>query len=391
VKNDGLKQSIASTPGQSAAPPRLPSEPSRDAEKGQDSMTRRLSRLARSRRGFTMLELLTTLIIILVLVGILLPTVKKMREKSQEAAVKAQISSLDSAIARYQQDFHAFPGPLPRSRLYPTDTASLPAAEKVFDKATGTAMRNISGAENLLLGLMGGLVPNPAGGFDFDVKLLGRGPRNLHPSNPKSYTAYIEGMILSEGHYKDGSGEADDSPIPEIMDRFNNSLPIIYARAQVGAKCVVSVEGRDTASNSIIGNDTAGDPIPTQYDIREIISYTGLSKGSIGEGKNISASEYKNAGTIPANTLPHGLRTVDEAATTDKGNATNYKYPYDAFPYFNNATIPPTDPTVGGGMGKGPNATGTPRNKDRFILISAGVDRVYGTPDDITNAGSVLE
>jgi hypothetical protein len=313
-----------------------------------------------------------------------------MREKSQEAAVKAQLSSLDSAIARYQQDFHAFPGPLPRNRLY-VDTSGLPVGEKVFDKATGTAMKSITGAENLLLALMGGLVPNPGGGFDFDVKLLGRGPRNLHPSNPKAYTAYIEGMILSEGHYRDGSGEADDSPIPEIMDRFNNALPILYLRAQVGAKGVVSIEGKDTAANPINGNDAAGDPIPTQYDIREIIGYTGLAKGSIGEGKSISASEYKNVGAIPPNTLPHGLRTVDESATTDKGNTASYKYPYDAFPYFNNATIPPTDPTVGAGVGKGPNATGTPRNKDRFILISAGVDRVYGTPDDITNAGSVLE
>src|SRR6185503_14699993 len=104
-------------------------------EKGQDPMARRHrrhSRFARSRGGFTMLELLTTLIIILVLVGILLPTVKKMREKSQEAAVKAQISSLDSAIARYQQDFHSFPGPLPRSRLY-VDTGTLPVGEKVYD------------------------------------------------------------------------------------------------------------------------------------------------------------------------------------------------------------------------------------------------------------------
>jgi hypothetical protein len=29
------------------------------------------------------------------------------------------------------------------------------------------------------------------------------------------------------------------------------------------------------------------------------------------------------------------------------------------------------------------------RKKDEYILISAGPDRVYGTPDDITNFGQV--
>ena len=31
-----------------------------------------------------------------------------------------------------------------------------------------------------------------------------------------------------------------------------------------------------------------------------------------------------------------------------------------------------------------------PRQKDSYILISPGADRVYGTADDITNFGDVL-
>ena len=72
------------------------------------------------------------------------------------------------------------------------------------------------------------------------------------------------------------------------------------------------------------------------------------------------------------------------ATTADAG--TNYTYPYDAFPYFQNRAIPPTSTNAADR-----NRTGTPRNKDKYILISAGSDRVYGTPDDITNFGSVLE
>ena len=54
------------------------------------------------------------------------------------------------------------------------------------------------------------------------------------------------------------------------------------------------------------------------------------------------------------------------------GPGTNtYYVPYDAYPYFENPSMP-----------------NTPRQKDGYVLISAGTDRVYGTPDDITNFGS---
>ena len=79
---------------------------------------------------------------------------------------------------------------------------------------------------------------------------------------------------------------------------------------------------------------------------------------------------------------PHGLQTVDENASLDKSSG-SYKYPFDAFPYFQNRAIPPsagTEPL---------NLRSQPHNKDGFILISAGADRVYGTRDDITNFGAI--
>ena len=94
------------------------------------------------------------------------------------------------------------------------------------------------------------------------------------------------------------------------------------------------------------------------------------------------------SGTPAANTaLPHGIQTVFPAKTMDKSDTANYSYPYDGFAYLSNPSVPPTDTSTPAAR----NATGTPRNKDRYILISAGVDRVFGTADDITNAGSVVE
>jgi hypothetical protein len=47
------------------------------------------------------------------------------------------------------------------------------------------------------------------------------------------------------------------------------------------------------------------------------------------------------------------------------------------------SVVPPT--------GTDANATGTPRAKDGYILISAGPDGYYGTLDDITSFGDVQQ
>jgi hypothetical protein len=47
--------------------------------------------------------------------------------------------------------------------------------------------------------------------------------------------------------------------------------------------------------------------------------------------------------------------------------------PADAYPYFTNPAIP-----------------NSPRQKDGYLLISAGKDRVYGTADDILSSGTVF-
>ena len=331
----------------------------------------------KKRAGFTLIELMITIGIILILITIAVPVFNKVRRSAWETSTRAQISSLDGAIQRYYQDYNAYPGPLPRNRLHSSKAL---VASGILDFNNGNvAINDVSGAENLVLGLLGGIRPvTGSANFEFDKALIGRGPRGLNPLNPKgAKEAYIDGLTLSEGDYKDGAGDANDSVIPEILDRFPNSMPILYARAAPGATGVVSLDGDDAAN--AIGN--------TQYDIREIHGYTkGISGSSIGEGKSIRRDAYKNV-PISGSELPHGLQGVDSNKTFDKGAGANYTYPYDAFPYFMNRAIPPTDSTTP--IKK--NQTGTPKNKDKYILISAGLDRVYGTDDDLTNAGSVLE
>ena len=79
-------------------------------------------------------------------------------------------------------------------------------------------------------------------------------------------------------------------------------------------------------------------------------------------------------GRSPIGVGPHGLKTVTIPSLLDKASL-----PYDAYAYVG---APAYEDAAGGRFSQ-------PRMKDKFILISAGPDRRYGTDDDITNFGSL--
>jgi len=397
--------------------------------------------------GFTLVELLVVIGIIVILIGILLPVFHKVRTSAQGADTKNWINELSSAIERYQQDFHAYPGPLaniemdlgdtqPQITYYPSGNtsvfpggfqyaANLPTG--VYDTTTQSqtdAAKHFTMSENLVLGLLGGLhidsasmaltPPNPA--LDYDPSAVGGGPVSLSTVlPPKRYPPYLDSKQLSwqilnpaygkTGHFYDGSGAANDSLIPCFVDRYTDPMPIIYMRAKVGSNPSVPVGSSGMFSNSynpIVTNDLAESamdlestpqPAPRagQYDISQIIAYTGAYTGawpsltrdtaipptgaSIGVGKSAGRAKY----TAPpaANNLYHGLQMFTWTApnyptmvySQATGNLHPYQYPYDAYPYL-----------------VGPS--GQVHEKDGYILISAGPDRVYGTEDDICNFGT---
>jgi hypothetical protein len=226
----------------------------------------------------------------------------------------------------------------------------------------------VTQSENLVLGLCGGFVRETSGVI-YDPNLIGNGPFSLNPGNPKKYQAYMDKNNLSEGDYIDDSGDADDSVIPEFLDRFPDGMPVLYLRAKTGAP-TGSATGGTSESRSIVTNSTTYSA-QGQYDLRQILAYTDRT---IGVGKEWPAdAEYSpNLRPPNPNAKKHGLRTVTPTASytetiTPGGQfGTTYFYPYDLYAYLRHPSIP-----------------NTPRNKDGFILISAGADRIYGTRDDI--------
>jgi len=299
------------------------------------------------RGGFTLVEMLTVIGIIVLLVAILLPVVSAVRTKGHVADTQAMLSRIASGIEAYYADFRAYPGPLHNYQIY---GGGMPVQ---IDKVKDTT--KITQSENLVLGLLGGLVYTD-NKLTFDPTAVGNGPISLNRSNPKKYRAYMDKVSLSEGDYKDEAGDADDTEIPEFVDRFPSPMPILYMRANVGATGIVSKELQSTAQQ--------------QYDLKQIKAYTLATPGKqIGVGKDApSDDEFKpSPPATDRDKVSHGLRDVRPNASIQNPapSGQQYFYPYDLY-----------------GFMRHPSMTNVPRQKDGYILISAGADRIYGTKDD---------
>lgn len=294
---------------------------------------------------------------------------------------------------------------------------------------TATTDQQITMSENLVLGLLGGLWVGPTGQYQlhYDPTQVGQGPQLLAQSvTPHRYPPYIETRNLDWGTNSNGKtgrfidatgmqadslGSAYDTAIPEFVDRFPNPLPILYLRAKPGPSSYNPANAPTAQDNPVITDDpkenATDGPRPGTYDINQIAGYTRTASSSsagsvtpllIGVGKE-SITPYNKGNesvwpntTVPTPGLPcQGLNQVTPTASISSPvitsgsppttiTNTGYNYPYDAYPYF----LSSSSSAVGQGT------VSVARNRDSFILISAGEDRIYGTNDDITSFGSVL-
>ena len=303
------------------------------------------------RQAFTLIEVLVAIGVILVLVAILIPAVTYIRQSGYATATSAQIHALESAINSYYATFRAYPGPVPDEAVGKPNAAS---------GITG----NITGTENLFLALCGGLNANGA----YDPTLVGSGPFRTDPvtGTAKHLKPFYDNWATEisnsrdPGYSKDyrfreapapGGAQADDSNIPEFMDRFPDSMPLLYLRARVGAPGVAD-----------------GSSMPTyQYSTYQVNGYTNAP--SRGRKLGLTGS----VGTPPQ----HGLGVVQNAPEDyTKGNIRTYTLNAYLSQDPNNPNLNP--------------AQGVCRVRDTYIIISAGSDRIYGTADDITSSGSIV-
>ena len=283
--------------------------------------------MKRKRTGFTVVEVLAAVGIIALMVGLLIPALSMVRNTARETKQKAQFTTIELALTAFKNDY----GDYPRS-----DWPLPPAPGSDY-----------CGAQKLAEALVG---------WD----LLGFHPRSDFRSN----------------------GRNDDG---EFIYDANN--PIFFDQRRGPYLELATFDAFRLGNISIREPGLFFDTLPLAPNTFVLCDVFGARKITLSNGKTVKAGApilyYR------ANTSGKTIREIYSAQDNDvliqiKQQADNMEQPLSRpggpagpFQYFYDYI---RDPKI--------SARPWPYRPDSYILISAGVDGIYGTSDDIRNFGN---
>jgi len=291
------------------------------------SSERLIVKCERRKLGFTVVELLTVLAIIAIMVGILVPTVSFVRNTAREAKQRAQLAAIDMALMAFRGD-HGY---------YPPSDWRVPDGD-------------YCGAQKLA------------------VALVGRDLLGFHPGTV--WTADDLGDVY----------DLDGMTEQRIEDNLNERTgPYLELSTANAFRLGISAPG---ARDGLFD-----DPVPLHPDTFVLCDSFGAKKIFIG-----------------TKTVQAGTPILYYRANTSRTSMENDVWPDQRYSFYDNMVLvwlgKMTDTNVrhrledpdvfysneiGGLIDPKVTARKWPYRPDSYILISAGVDGLYGTNDDICN------
>ncbi|MHC5073740.1 MAG: type II secretion system protein [Planctomycetota bacterium] len=325
----------------------------------------------KKKEGFTIVELLTVMSIIIILISILVPAMNKARQFAKEVLQKNQFKAINSGLEMFRNDFDEYP-------------------ESSYDTSSTVAGTTFAycGAMKLAEAMMGqDLIGfHPYSRFRSDYKdgqgklLYDENP--IDPIYPDDYNQqFRKGPYLELGNANihrlwNVYGGGNDGP-PQLLpnsefstmafvlcDAYTNvennsptgktyiGMPVLYYRANTTGNGHPHFIGNDPVSGP--AGQPAPTPGPTNY-------YNYLDNDALVQ---LGMPWLKN---------PLVGHLMDSTAKLTRYNDPPMNQSNAYFFYHNTY-----DEDV-------PLPQGRPHRSDSFILLSAGLDGEYGTSDDITN------
>ena len=301
--------------------------------------------IKRSKRpaGYTIIELITVLGIIMMLIGLLAPALGKVRRQAKLVKQNAQFHSIETALELYKNEFGTYPD---SDALDPAGT-SYCGAMKLCEAMVG---------QDLL-----GVHPSTV----FNITGLGSGttPPDLYPEpfNPETDPIHLANLRSRRGPYL----PTDSATIHAVDHIYSTSTFPITGFAGFGPTVICDEYPRTTSSMP-----------PTMLN-QKIVEAVGMPV--LYYRANTSKVLHNSA-----------ILTDNIYNSNDNQTLINLGVPWGTATDLHPIELTGDPGPTGFYTMIQDNNVGTalrPQNPNSFILISAGYDGFYGTSDDVFNFG----